>query len=85
MRRDRGDPNVHPSVPVADDGVLVGIVRVADLAEGPGSETVGDVMEPPVSIEAVEAVEAIDELREFLDGGPVPVVDRDGRLLGVVL
>ena len=76
---------LHRSVPVADDGVLVGIVRAADLTERPGSATVGDVMEPPVSVEAVEAVEAVEELREFLEGGPVPVVGRDGRLLGVVL
>jgi CBS domain-containing protein len=45
---------------------------------------VGDLMEPPISIDAAEPEEAAEEIRQFLDGGPVPVVGKGGRLLGVI-
>lgn len=74
----------HPTVPVAENGVLVGILRRAVLEGAPGSVVVGDLMEPPMSIDAAEPEEAAEEIRQFLDGGPVPVVGKGGRLLGVI-
>ncbi|NND01873.1 MAG: hypothetical protein HKN91_03725 [Acidimicrobiia bacterium] len=74
-----------PVVPVAEDGRLVGIVRIAALADHPPEAEVQVAMEPPVSIDATEPAEAADDLRDFLDGGPVPVVASDGRLIGSIL
>jgi CBS domain-containing protein len=73
-----------PVAPVVDDGVLVGIVRRADI-EGvdPGSPVLPHV-EDPVFVSIDDPVESAAELMEFLDHGPVPVVDAEGRLVGVV-
>ncbi|MDX1690889.1 MAG: hypothetical protein R3290_07695, partial [Acidimicrobiia bacterium] len=73
----------HASVPVADGGKLVGIFRPA--ATHDESATVAEVMETPVSIRVDEPLEAASALRRFLEGGPVPVVDREADLAGVVL
>lgn len=73
-----------PAVPVAEDGRLVGMVRRSRLSEHPDSATVGSVMEPPVSVASSEPLEAVADLHEFLDYGPVPVVDRSGRLVGAI-
>ena len=40
-------------------------------------------MEPPVSVDADEPTDAARELADFLDGGPIPVVDAD-RLVGLI-
>jgi hypothetical protein len=67
-------------VPVAVDGKLVGLYRVA--SSSPADATVEDVMEEPLFLEADDPVESADELRSFFDGGPIPVVDSHGRLVG---
>lgn len=72
------------AIPVAEAGHLVGVVRASTLAHSPDDATVGDVMEPPVSVAAKEPLAAAVELAEFLDGGPVPVTGSDGDLMGVV-
>jgi CBS domain-containing protein len=71
-----------PVVPVAIDGKLVGLFRSG--VEGPAGATVEDVMEDPLFLEADDPVEASADLRSFFDGAPIPVVDRDGRLVGVL-
>lgn len=71
-------------VPVADAGQLVGVVRLSALREADGHLSVADVMEPPVAVEATEPLTAADDLKDFLDGGPVPVTDRRGRLIGTI-
>ena len=81
---DAGRLIAHPSVPVAQDGLLVGVVRSAAIHGADGGATVADVMEAPVSVRVDEPTDAADEIRAFLDGGPVPVVDRKGRLVGVM-
>lgn len=72
-----------PVAPVVDDGRLVGVVRKRVVFETEDSLAMGDVMEPPVSVDADEPTQAAAELAEFLDGGPIPVVDQD-RLVGVI-
>ncbi len=73
-----------PTVPVADRGVLLGIVRRASLADAAPDTDVEDVMEEPVAVGAIEPTLAAEELAEFLDGGPVPVVGDKSELLGLV-
>ena len=74
----------HPTTPVAAAGRLVGIVRMSALEAAPPDLGVGDIMEPPVWVDAVEAEAALDELAPFFEGGPIPVVDRSGQLVGAV-
>lgn len=71
-------------VPVAESGQLVGLIRIAELLNVAPSTEIGELMEPPVSIEATEPLEAVDELRPFLEGAPVPVVTGDGKLAGCI-
>lgn len=71
----------HPAAAVADDGILVGIVRRSALEQMP-TKTVGDLMEPAAGVEADDLIEAADDLAGFMEGSPIPVVDGGGRLLG---
>ncbi len=71
-------------IPVAEAGLLTGIVRRSRLDSVPGASPIGDLMEPPVSVGAGESTKAVEEVRQFLDGGPIPVVDDSGRLIGVM-
>jgi hypothetical protein len=75
----------HPVAAVAERGELVGIVRTSVLREVPPTVAVGHLMEDPVSVGSVEPLSSVDELRGFFDGGPVPVVDDRGRLIGLVV
>jgi CBS domain-containing protein len=71
-------------VPVVDDGILVGMVRRSVLSGADPSALVGAVAEDPVFVSVDDPVDAISEVMEYLDHGPVPVVDHDGRLVGVI-
>ncbi len=72
------------TVPVAHEGRLIGILRASAAAEGRSARTVADVMEPAVAVSATEPADAVHGLADFLGGGPVPVVDREDRLIGVI-
>jgi hypothetical protein len=71
-----------PAIPVVADGRMIGILRVGDLGGLPGNATAGEAMEDPVSVYVDDLTDDLDDLRRFLDGGPVPVVQADGRLVG---
>ena len=71
-------------IPVAEGGRLVGIVRRDALRTAPDGLQLGDIMEPPVSVSATESLEAARDLHQFLDGGPIPVVDNAGHLIGMI-
>jgi hypothetical protein len=71
-----------PSIPVVADGRMIGILRVGGLGDLPGDATAADAMEDPVSVYVDDLTDDLDDLRRFLDGGPVPVVHDDGRLIG---
>jgi hypothetical protein len=72
----------HVAAPVAVDGVLVGVVKRADLESADPKATVGSVTRESVFVSPEDSLEAVHELEGFVS--PVPVVDDDGRLLGVV-
>lgn len=71
-------------VPVVEDGGLVGIIRREALAKGDPIGEVGEVMEAPAFVEAIDAVDQIETLVEFFEGCAIPLVDRQGRLVGVL-
>jgi CBS domain-containing protein len=70
-------------LPVASDGRLVGLFRATGQLP-PTGVVVQDVMEEPLFLEVDDPVDAADELRSFFDGAPIPVVDRNGQLVGVL-
>ena len=74
----------HPVVSVVDDGRLVGVVRASEVVQHKHGVTVDDLMEPGISLQVDEPVDAADELADFFEGGPIPVTDVDGRLVGIV-
>lgn len=69
-------------VPVADAGRLVGLLRLDENTRR--DAIVQDVMEDPLFLEADDPIEASSDLRSFFDGAPIPIVDREGRLVGVL-
>ena len=71
-------------VPVADRGYLVGLVRRRALAAAPPTATLGSLMEAPVSVRLEAPLTAARALSEGLEGAPVPVVDEEGRLCGLL-
>jgi hypothetical protein len=72
---------VHP---VVDEGRLVGVVRIADLAGFDPDSQLGSVMESAPHASVFDALTELEEIGEFYDGAAVPVVDRDGTLHGAV-
>ncbi len=74
----------HNVVPVASDGVLVGIVRFRSLQDADASATVESVMEDPVFVRFDDPVESVADVGGFLESSPIPVVDGEGRLCGMV-
>jgi len=71
-----------PTIPVVSDGRMIGILRVGDLDDTPGDATAGEVMEDSVSVYVDDLTDDLADLHRFLDGGPIPVVRDDGRLVG---
>jgi hypothetical protein len=74
----------HRVVAVADHGILVGVVRVESLEASDDAVPVSDLMEPPVSVDATETADVIADVRPYFDGSPIPVIDREGRIVGMV-
>ncbi len=65
-------------------GKLVGVLEVRDLALTPRQTPLADIIVPALFVKAETGV---DELKSFFDShvyAAVPVVDRHGKLLGVV-
>ncbi|MDF1594579.1 MAG: hypothetical protein P1T08_00590 [Acidimicrobiia bacterium] len=73
-----------PVLPVADNGKLVGIVRRSALMLAGAGTQVGEVMEDPVAVMVDSPIDEIGQVGEALGGAPVPVIDDDGFLVGVV-
>src|SRR5665811_723691 len=71
-------------IPVAAHGALVGLFRLETARNAAAGATVQDMMEAPVFLAVDDPVDAADELSLFFDGAPIPIVDHDGRLVGVL-
>ncbi len=73
-----------PVVAIAEEGVLIGVVRSDELEDLDDELQMGDVMHPPVSVGAAEPIDAISDVREYFGGGPIPVVDDAGKIVGMI-
>lgn len=71
-------------IPVAEAGRLIGIVRRSNLGSLPAGIAIGDAMEAPVSVGAADPSAVVDEVRKSLGGGPIPVVNDAGKMIGVI-
>ncbi len=74
----------YPVLPVAEDGKLVGVVRRSALLLVGDGFSVASVMEDPVAVGVDTTISEVGEVGAALGGAPVPVVDEDGFLVGVV-
>lgn len=74
----------EPVTPVVDNGQLVGVVRKQTLADAPPEGEVADVMETPAFVEATDDLDEIAHVVEFYEGSRIPLVDRKGRLVGLL-
>ncbi|OWY60505.1 hypothetical protein B7486_68820, partial [cyanobacterium TDX16] len=79
----------HEGFPVVEHGRVVGLLtrREADRAveHGLGSLTVRDVMDAgEVTLRPGDAVERLERLIVASGWGQIPVVDEDGKLIGIV-
>ncbi|HEY5578061.1 MAG TPA: hypothetical protein VIL12_00055, partial [Acidimicrobiia bacterium] len=74
----------HPLVAVVEDGLLVGLLDRSSLVRAPGA-IVEDLMGEPLSASREDLMSDLEGLLELFGGGPVPVTDREGRLIGSVM
>lgn len=74
----------YPVLPVAENGKLVGIVRRSALLLAGHGISVGSIMEDPVAVQADTPIDEVGEVAQALGGAPVPVIDDEGFLIGVV-
>ena len=68
--------------PVVEEGRLIGIVRRSALLTAPASGDVDSVSEDPVSVRDDDSIDVVSAIAASID--PVPVVDAEGRLRGVI-
>jgi Mg/Co/Ni transporter MgtE len=69
---------------VVDAGRLIGIAHWNRLTWADPESTVGEAMDAPISLAETDAVELAASLAAALAGSPVPVIDEDGRLTGML-
>ncbi|MEW6307370.1 MAG: magnesium transporter, partial [Verrucomicrobiota bacterium] len=76
---------VHDVFLIDDHGILTGVVSLQDLALADSETPLGDLAKPPQgSVRAVEPSEEVVRLFEEKRLTSVPIVDYEGKLLGVV-
>jgi CBS domain-containing protein len=73
-----------PVVAVAENGRLVGLARRRALEAADPATPLGTLMEAPLFAHPDDPVEDAASLWGLLEGGPVPVVDAEGRLSGLL-
>jgi hypothetical protein len=71
-----------PVLPIVEDSKLIGIARRTTLLAADSGDEVGSLIEPAPHAEATDAVEELIVLDSFFEGAPIPVVDREGNLVG---
>lgn len=69
---------------VAEEGRLVGTVSEGALATAAPGRELGEIMEDPIFLGAEERIDEIGDLFTTPEHQAVPVVDRRGRLVGLV-
>jgi magnesium transporter len=70
---------------VDDEGRLTGTLKVSDVVlESPTAELSSLVHQPPISVPATALREEVVETRQLHHLTALPVVDFDGRLIGVI-
>lgn len=74
----------EPVTPVVDEGQLIGVVRREALADAEPDREVAEVMETPAFVEATDEVGEIAYVVEFYEGSHIPLVDRKGKLVGLL-
>lgn len=75
---------ISPTLPVTEDGRLVGIARRSTLEQMEPDEEIGGVLEDPPYVVTDDELASLGELADFYEHGPIPVVDRRGILVGVL-
>ena len=71
-------------VPVAENGHLIGLVRRRAMEAASPTVTLDSLMEPPSSVRLDDSLATVAEVADLFEGAPVPVVDADGRLCGLL-
>ena len=66
------------------DGLLVGRVPLRELAVSPPNESLDALASPPISVQATATAEEVVSHLTDLRLSSLPVVDFDGRLIGVI-
>jgi CBS domain-containing protein len=67
-----------------DDGRYAGCLRPDDLADADPERAATELARPGLTVAPDEPAARAEELALRTDARRVPVVDRDGRLLGIV-
>ncbi len=76
---------LHEStVPVVAEGRVVGLALADMLTEADPAATVSDVMIDPVTVGVTDAVEDLPVVPVLPAGAPLPVVNGEARLIGLV-
>jgi len=73
----------YPVAPIVDGGAVLGVVRWAALMGLRRDEPIGSVTEDAPLVGVMEPAAAVEEVSEFYDGSPVPLVDGRGMLVGM--
>ena len=75
----------HPFAPVASARKLLGIVRVTTLLTADPGSSIEALIEPVAGLNRKDPVRVATFERDHLGPGPLPVIDDDGYLVGVIV
>jgi magnesium transporter len=73
----------HPYV-LDDEGVLKGVVSLRGLLTSKRTAQLSEIMSTPITVKPYQTIDDLEELFEEYPFLGIPVVDRDGKPLGVV-
>ncbi len=83
--QDSGIRNASRFHLVDDEGLLVGTVRLQDMALAPAGQPLNAISGPrPTAVQAIEPTMEVMRLFEEHKTSSIPVVDFEGKLLGVI-
>jgi Mg/Co/Ni transporter MgtE len=74
----------HPFALVASARKLLGIVRVTTLLTADPGSSIEALIEPVAGLNRRDPVRVATFERDHLGPGPLPVIDDDGYLVGVI-